>query len=161
MEILGDFQTSVRKALEEIDPTYESYPGLVVCGSHDPKNTEQIIEKIYQARIAWKPMLLICMGHQLGAIEYARNVLGIKDATSQEFGQPGTFVVRKRTELKVGLFDGESYWNNYEVDDEILKRWERPPHCFSSQFHPEYESSRFEPHPLLVTFLNYARRLVL
>ena len=35
-------------------------------------------------------------------IEYARNVLGIKDATSEEFGQ-GTFIVKKLPQLKVGI----------------------------------------------------------
>ena len=46
--------------------------------------------------------------------------MGIKNATSEEFGQ-GVFVVKKRPELKVGLHDGESWWSNYEVIEEVEK----------------------------------------
>lgn len=161
MEILGDFSTSVKRALGEIDPRFETYPGLVICGTHTPKDTENLIERIGIARSNGTPMLLICFGHQLGAIEYARHVLGIHDATSEEFGSEGTFIVKKRDKLKVGLHGGESYWNNYEVDEEFIKKWKRPPHCFSSQFHPEYESSVFDPHPLLIIYLDYARKMAL
>lgn len=148
MQILNDFNTTVHKALQEIDPNYESYDGLVVCGTHNFHDVEEMIEEIRKARVGGRPTLLICAGHQLGAIEYARNVLGITDATSQEFGE-GTFVVRKRPELKVGLHGGETWWTNYEVviDTEI------PPHFISVPFHPEYQSSKHNPHPLLVKFI--------
>ena len=113
MEIKGDFQPSVRRALVEIDPEYEKLDALVICGSHSPKAEEinSLIDSIRAARITGLPALLICYGYQLSAIEYARNVLGIKDATSEEFGQ-GTFVVKKRKELKVGLYEGERWWSN-------------------------------------------------
>ena len=32
----------------------------------------------------------ICLGLQLSVIEFARNVCGVTDATSTEFGKPGT-----------------------------------------------------------------------
>src|SRR3990167_1004682 len=88
MEILNDFSTSVIRALSEIDKDWESYDGLVVCGTHSPHDVEMMIDKIRQARESRRPFLGICFGHQLAAIEYARNVLGIKDATSQEFYTP-------------------------------------------------------------------------
>src|SRR3990167_10043699 len=138
MQILNNFKTSVEKALTEIDPKWKDYRGLIICGTHTPQNTEEMIEKIKVARETKLPFLGICFGHQICAIEYARNVLGIKDATSEEFGK-GTFVVKKRMEgLKVGLIDGESWWNNYEVD---LPNWVKPDHFFTTQSHPEYQSS--------------------
>lgn len=143
--------TTLKKALTEIDPEWQSYDGLIVPGSHKPTLVEEKISAIKQARETGLPALLICFGHQLGAIEYARNVLGIKDATSEEFGQ-GTFVVKKRGTLKVGEKDGQNYWNNYEVSIS----WEQPRNFFSSQYHPEFGSSFFQPHPLLVSFLRYA-----
>ena len=155
MQIIGDFTTSVKKALSEIDPKYMDYPGLVVCGSHTPHDTERMISEIVLARVSKLPALLICLGYQLAAIEYARNVLRIQDATSEEFGT-GTFVVKKRPNLKVGLHNGETYWNNYEVD---LPDWKLPPHFFGSQSHPEYQSSKSNPHPLLVSFIDYARKM--
>lgn len=152
MQILNDFSTSVRKALEEIEPDYESLRGLVVCGTHNQENVEQIINVIKTARENGTPTLLICAGHQLGAIEYARNVLGIKDATSEEFGT-GTFVVKRRPELKVGLHDGETWWSNFDV----VIDWEIPNHFISVPFHPEYQSSKEKPHPLLVKFIEHAK----
>lgn len=152
MFILNNFSTSVRKAFDEIDKKWSNYDGLVICGTHNPHNTEELIDLIRQAREDGIPFLGICFGHQLCAIEYARNVLGVKDATSEEFGI-GTYVVKKLPKLKVGLHNGESYWNNYEV----IIDFDKPPHFFTAQYHPEYQSSKDKPHPLLVSFLNYAR----
>lgn len=153
MIILNDFQTTVFKALSEIDKNYLKYEALVICGTHNQKNVERMIENIKIAREKKVPALLICAGHQLGAIEYARNVLGIKDATSEEFGDPGTFVVKKRPELKVGMHEGESWWSNYDVCID----YQIPDHFVSVPFHPEYQSSKENPHPLLVKFLNLCR----
>lgn len=160
MKILNDFSTSVRKALEEIDPNYESYPGLVICGTHSPHDVESMIEEIRVARETGLPFYGECFGHQLAAIEYARNALGIKDATSEEFGQ-GTFVVKKLPELNVGMKPVgdrmESFWNNYEVD---LPEWKKPYNFFTAQYHASYQSSKDKPHPLLVEFLQYAKSKV-
>jgi FkbM family methyltransferase len=142
----------VSKALTEIDKNWNNYGGLIICGTHSPKNTDELIDKIKKAREERIPTLLICAGHQFGAIEYARNVLGIKDATSEEFGK-GTFVVRKRPAMKIGLHEGESWWSNYEVDI----GWEIPQHFISVPYHPEYQSSREKPHKLLVEFINKAK----
>jgi len=109
---------------------------------------EEKIQKIKEARESKRPALLICAGYQLGAIEYARNILGVKDATSEEFGD-GTFVVKKRPHLKVGMHDGESWWSNYEVKI----AWDIPEHFVAVPFHPEYQSTKDKPHPLLVKFL--------
>jgi CTP synthase (UTP-ammonia lyase) len=153
MEILNDFSTSVEKALSEIDENWKSYEGLIICGTHSPHGTEGYIDKITKAREKGLPYLGICFGHQLAAIEYARSILGIADATSEEFGS-GTYVVRKRKEgLKVGLHDGESYWHNYEVTIDF----KNPPNFITVQYHPEYQSSKDRAHPILVTFLKYAR----
>ena len=152
MEILNDFSTSVKKAFAEIDTEWENYDGLVVAGTHTPHDVSNTLEKIRLARETSRPFLGICFGLQLMAIEYARNVLGIKDATSEEWGK-GTFVVTKRPELKVGHQGDGTYWNNYEVNI----KWEKPINFFTSQFHPEYESSKKKPHPLLVEFLNFSQ----
>lgn len=155
MEVLSDFTTSVKKAFDEIDPNWESYKGLIICGTHAPKmdEVEFLLNKIKEARENKTPFLGICYGHQLCAIEYARNVLGIKDAVSEEWGIEGTKVVKKRGELKVGWHEGESYWNNYEVDIEV----KNPEWFITTQSHPEYQSSIDKPHPLLVKFLSYAK----
>lgn len=159
MQIYSDFRTSVERALTEIDEKWREYPGLIICGTHDPKNAESLIPLITEARETGLPYLGICFGHQLAAVEYARNVLGIKDATSEEFGI-GTFVVKKLPELHVGLHDGETYWHHFEVDKDILDKWDKPSHFFTCQYHPEYQSSIDHPHSFLVNFLNYAKNQV-
>lgn len=131
-----------------------SYKGLVICGTHNQKNVEFLIDKIREAREDRIPSLLICAGHQLGAIEYARNVLGIKDAISEEFGE-GTFVVKKRPELKVGLHEGESWWSNYDV----VIDYKIPDHFISVPYHPEYNSRIDKPHPVLIKFLNLCKQV--
>lgn len=170
MQILNDFQSSVRRALSEIDAEYETYPGLVICGTHTPRNVEDLLEQITEARVKMMPFLGICFGHQLAAIEYARNILGQKGATSEEFHDLGLqflvdsqktvpqFIVKKLPELKVGLKeDGESYWNNYEVIEGFESMWWKEDNFITCQFHPEYNSWKGNPHPLLVKFINYAR----
>ena len=165
MKILNDFSTTVRKALWEIDPKYESYPGLVVCGTHSPHDVEEMLEEIRQAREEGTPFLGICFGHQLAAIEYARNVLGQTSATSEEFGA-GVLVVTKLPRLKVGLYPTEpnylnspleTYWNNYEVIPGLLEIWKKADNFITCQYHPEYQSSKDKPHPLLVKFVNYCK----
>lgn len=155
MEVYGEYQTTLFKALTEIDRNWKKYDGLIVAGTHNPQkyDVEKIIEKIKEARERGRPSLFICWGFQLCAIEFARNVGGISDATSEEWGQ-GTFVVRKRERLNVGLRDGESYWNNYYVN---LPEWKVPKNFFAVQYHPEYQSSIDRPHPLLTEFLIYAK----
>ena len=138
--------------MEEIDGKWKSYDGLVVCGTHNQQNVDEMIDLIRVVREEKMPALLICAGYQLGAIEYARNVLGIKDATSEEFGK-GTFVVKKRSKLKVGYHEGESWWSNYEV----VIDWPIPENFTAVPYHPEYQSTPDRPHPILIQFLNACR----
>lgn len=108
----------------------------------------------------------ICFGHQLAAIEYARNVLGQKEATSQEWGaDDGDFVVKRLPQLNVGIrevfYDNrmhfESFWNNYGVDTGLLEMWNKEDNFITCQFHPEYQSSKDKPHKLLLDFIKYAK----
>lgn len=164
MEIVGEYTTNVHRALGEIDRNYMQYYGLVIAGSHDWKTLEidDILFSITQARLLNKPTLGICFGWQLMAIEYAQNVMGIKDATSEEFGN-GFFVVKKLPQLNVGLRNGQSYWNNYAVDQNIIEAMNGDEELQElrfyrgTQYHPEYQSSKLQKHPLLVDFIKHAK----
>lgn len=155
MQILNTFNTTVEKALSEIDPTWRNYQGLIICGTHTPTNIDQMLIMIREARETNLPFLGICAGHQLAWIEYCRNVLNIKDATSEEYDIEGTFVVKKRKELKVGLHDGETWWSNYECTDD---HWPKHENFITVPYHPEYGSTLGAPHPILVDFLDHAKR---
>lgn len=143
----------------ELNPFFMDYPGLVICGSHTPVNVEQMIRDIQEARENNIPFYGECFGHQLAAVEWARNKMGITDAVSEEFHTAGTLVVRKRPELKVGLHEGESWWSNYEVVPEVERDFEanKPVNFFTAPYHPSYQSSRDKPHKLIRNFLYYAK----
>ena len=58
--------------------------GVLVAGGFGSRGIEGKIEAIQYARENRVPFLGICLGMQLAMIEFARNVLGIKGATSVE-----------------------------------------------------------------------------
>lgn len=74
---------NVDKALGDVD-------AILVPGGFGERGVEGKIAAIRYAREKGLPYLGICFGMQLATIEYARNVLGIKDATSSEFGPQTT-----------------------------------------------------------------------
>ena len=59
--------------------------GVLVAGGFGERGIEGKIQAIQYAREKKIPFLGICLGMQLAMIEFARNVLGLKDATSIEF----------------------------------------------------------------------------
>jgi CTP synthase len=75
-ETLND--RNVAEALKDVD-------GILVPGGFGERGSEGKISAIRFARENLIPFFGICFGMQMAAIEFARNVCGIKDATSREF----------------------------------------------------------------------------
>jgi len=75
---------------------------ILVPGGFGEDGVEGKIDMIKQARINKIPCLGICYGMQMSVIEYARNVLGIADATSSEFAKKGTFLIGTMHEWQDG-----------------------------------------------------------
>ncbi len=67
--------------------------GILVPGGFGIRGTEGMIEACRYARENDVPYLGICLGMQIAVIEFARNVAGIANATSGEFGMNGTNVI--------------------------------------------------------------------
>jgi CTP synthase len=63
--------------------------GIVVPGGFGIRGTEGKIKAIQFAREKQIPYLGLCLGMQLAVVEFARNVVGIDQATSQEFIDEG------------------------------------------------------------------------
>lgn len=61
--------------------------GIVVPGGFGVRGTEGKIMVAQYCRENKKPYLGLCLGSHIMAIEFARNILGIKDATSEEFDE--------------------------------------------------------------------------
>ena len=70
---------------ENVKEKLSKYDGIVVPGGFGNRGIEGMIETIKYAREEKVPFLGICLGMQMTVIEYARNVLGLKDANSAEF----------------------------------------------------------------------------
>lgn len=70
---------------ENVGAVLAGADAILVPGGFGERGVEGKIAAIKYARENNKPYLGICFGMQLAVIEYARNVLGIKDAASTEF----------------------------------------------------------------------------
>ncbi len=89
---------------EKEDPTpwLEKVHGILVPGGFGERGAEGKIEAAGFARQKKIPYFGICFGMQMACIEAARSLAGIADATSTEFGHPGTPVVGLMTEWLKG-----------------------------------------------------------
>ena len=65
----------------------DQYDAVIVPGGFGGRGIEGKINAIKHLREKKIPFLGICLGMQLAAIEFARNVIGISDATSVEFDE--------------------------------------------------------------------------
>ena len=85
------YKCGVKAEIRWIDSEYftpdqlEGADGVLVPGGFGDRGIEGMIEAARCAREAGMPYLGICLGMQIMCIEYARNVLGWRDANSGEF----------------------------------------------------------------------------
>ncbi len=125
--------------------------GILVPGGFGQRATEGMIAAAKWARENKKPYLGICLGMQIAVIEYARNICGIKDATSEEFNGDAanklimfmpevdktTMGASMRLGLRPTLFQPNSEWSRlralYAGKTEILER-----HRHRYEVNPEY-----------------------
>ena len=77
----------------EIKNKLKGVSGILIPGGFGKRGTEGKIASINYARRNKIPFLGICFGMQMAVIEFARNILNIKKATSSEFGPSTASVV--------------------------------------------------------------------
>lgn len=75
--------------------------GILVPGGFGERGAEGKMAAIQYARENKVPFFGICFGMQLAAIEFARHVCGIKDATSREFNMP----IKKNYNLVIDMME--------------------------------------------------------
>jgi CTP synthase len=80
-------------ARENSEKLPKNIHAILVPGGFGVDGTEGKIAMIKYARENNIPFFGICFGMQMAVIEYARNILKIKDATSSEIAKKGSFVV--------------------------------------------------------------------
>ncbi len=183
--------------------------GILVPGGFGSRGTEGKIKAIQFARENNKPFFGICLGLQLAMIEFARHVVGIKDATSMEFTDKGAMVVHymhgqskdgaKGASMRLGAYDcelldgslafkiygkkiiSERHRHRLEVNNEYLNQItekglvvsglnkklnlvevieiKNHPFFIACQYHPEFKSKPFTPHPLFASFVKASGKL--
>ena len=93
---------------QDIKRKLKDVSGILIPGGFGKRGTEGKIAAIHHARKNKIPFLGICFGMQMAIIEFARNQLNIKNATSSEFGS-------KKKGSVVGLM------NEWVKDGKLIK----------------------------------------
>lgn len=191
--------------------------GILIPGGFGTNGAIGKRAAITYARERHIPLFGICFGMQLAVMEFARNVLGIKDASSSEFDDSGEPIVGLMTEwsregetekrshnndlggtMRLGAYECkiqpdskaysiygkesiyERHRHRYEVNISYKERLEAAgmkisgmspdgklpeiveitdhPWFVCVQFHPEFKSRPFQPHPLFASFVKAAMR---
>jgi len=91
---------SEKLKVSEIKKRLKGVSGILIPGGFGKRGTEGKIASIKYARQNKVPFLGICFGMQMAIIEFARNKLNIKKATSSEFGKGGVPIIGLITEWR-------------------------------------------------------------
>ncbi len=200
----------------EIKDKLKNISGILIPGGFGKRGTNGKIESIRYARVNKIPFLGICYGMQMAIIEFARNKLRIRNATSSEFDKKGISIVGLMNEwdkdgkkvkgtdinlggtMRLGSYEAklkdnsfirkiyksklikERHRHRYEVNISYKEKFEKNGLIFSGlspdnklpeiielknhpwfigvQFHPEFKSRPFNPHPLFSSFIKAAKK---
>ena len=206
---------SEKLKVSEIRSRLKDISGILIPGGFGKRGTNGKIESIKYARNNKIPFFGICFGMQMAIIEFARNKLNLKKATSSEFDKKGLPVIGLINEwikdgkrvrgtdkyfggtMRLGSYDAklkdktmikkiyrknlisERHRHRYEVNIGYKDRFEKNGMTFSGispdgllpeiielknhpwfigvQFHPEFKSRPFAPHPLFSSFIKASK----
>lgn len=154
---------------DNISQKLKNVKGIIVPGAFGDKEAEGKIKAIKYARENNIPFLGISMGMQLAVIEFARNVLGLKDADSTEWNKDTPYpVIDLMPEQKdLEYFNGNARKGLYPCrieedtlamdiyDDEII--YERHRHIY--ELNNEYRES-LEEKGIVISGVSPDQRLV-
>lgn len=145
---------------------------IVVPGGFGSRGIEGKINAIKHARLNKIPFLGLCYGLQLAVVEYARNVLNLKDANSEEVDKNSPHPVihilpEQAKKLAEGDFGGSMRLGSYEAE---LKEGTIAHNLYNSTLITERHRHRLEvnqeyvkaleEHGLIISGINPQRNLV-
>lgn len=202
-----DLVLSDKLSDENVEKKLAKAQGIVVAPGFGTRGMEGKFSALKYAREHNIPCLGICMGMQTMSIEFARNVLGYKDANSTEIDPStqhnvvdimdeqknildlggsmrlGAFNCTLKPGTKVAAIYGkdkisERHRHRYEFNNSYKDAFEEAGMICSglneesnlveiielnshkwyigTQFHPEYQSTVVNPHPLFINFVKAA-----
>lgn len=155
-------ENNVSEILGDVD-------GILVPGGFGDRGIEGKISSIKYARENKIPFLGICLGMQCAVIEFGRNVLGFKDASSSEFNKDSSHKVIDIMESQLDVYDlgGTMRLGAYEClldkegkafeayKSEIIKERHRHRYEFNNEFR-----EIFIKNGMLLTGINKENNLV-
>jgi CTP synthase len=181
--------------------------GILVGPGFGERGTEGKITAARYAREHGVPYFGICLGLQIAVIEFARNVVGLRDANSTEFNESTAYpvihmmpdqrgIVDKGATMRLGAYPcsllagthaaqayaqpevSERHRHRFEVNNDYREMLQNAglvlsglspdkrlveivelknhPYFLGCQFHPEFKSRPFAPHPLFRRFIRAA-----
>lgn len=153
----------------DLKAVFKNSRGILVPGGFGTRGTNGKMKAIEYARVNKIPFLGICLGMQLAVIEFARNVLGLDDASSTEFDSmcKNPVIDLMADQKSVSNMGGTLRLGNYECSlvsgtlahmvygcDKILER-HRHRYEFNNKYREELESKG-----LVISGINDANNLV-
>ncbi|WP_194190185.1 CTP synthase [Clostridium chrysemydis] len=140
---------------KDINKYLEGVDGVLVPGGFGDRGVEGKIEAIRWARENKVPFLGICLGMQCAVIEFARNVVGYKDAHSSELNEETTHPVidimpeQKDIEdlggtMRLGLYPCKLSKDTKAMDsykDEVIYERHRHRYEFNNEYRTEIEEA--------------------
>lgn len=142
---------------DNVNEKLKDYDGLIVPGGFGERGVEGKLAAITYARENKKPFLGICLGMQLAAVEFAKNVLKIKGANSVEFDancqkpiihlmEDQKKVINKGATMRLGAFpcslSADSLAKKAYNQSNIMER-HRHRYEFNNLFREEFERNGF------------------
>lgn len=141
-------KTNIENMLSDVD-------GIIVPGGFGNRGVEGMILSCEYARTKKLPYLGLCLGMQVAGIEFARNVLGYKDANSKEFNETTTHNIfdllpgqnqekNLGGTLRLGAYDckiekGSKLENIYRTN--LIQERHRHRYEFQNEYREEFEKN--------------------
>ncbi|MCK9345242.1 MAG: CTP synthase [Candidatus Pacebacteria bacterium] len=131
------------------------FDGILVPGGFGSRGIEGILNVIRFAREHKIPYFGICYGMQLAVIEYARNVLGLKDATSREIDPKSKHLVidimeGQKENIEKGNLGGSMRLGAYPA---VLKKGTIAQKAYGADKVIERHRHRFEVNPEYINMI--------
>mgnify|MGYP004474808961 CR=1 FL=1 len=139
---------------ESAPKIFEDVSGIILPGGFGMRGIEGMINACQYARENSLPYFGICLGMQILVIEYARNVLGLKDANSKEFNENSKNCVidlmenqknvKKGGTMRLGKYpckikDGTTMFKAYKT--ELIEERHRHRYEFNNNYREQMENA--------------------
>ncbi len=130
----------------------KNYDGIIVPGGFGTRGVEGKLMAVEYARTHKIPYLGLCYGMQMMVIEYARNVLGLKDANTREVDPKSKNIVidimeSQKENIKNNLYGGSMRLGEYKA---ILKPGTIAQKSYGAKEVIERHRHRYEVNPTFI-----------